>query len=86
MMVEKFVNATTKVTKQKLSRLVTCLLSSERTTLSQPCLSTSRLTQDGRAASTDNDRLSVRVDCSDGKAAGAFDIHEEGSRSRDKVL
>lgn len=73
-------------TKRKKCRGVTCLLSSERAAFGQSGLSTSGLTQDGRASSADDDGLCVRVDGCDGEAAGALDIHEEGSGSRDKVL
>jgi hypothetical protein len=83
----KVVDAITEAkTKRKRSRGVTCLLSSERAALSQASLSTGRLAQDCRAASADDDCLCVRVDGCDGEAAGALDIHEEGSGSRDKVL
>lgn len=73
-------------TKRKKCRGVTCLLSSERAAFGQSGLSTSGLTQHSRAAGTDDDSLCVRVDGCDGEAAGALDIHEEGSGSRDKVL
>ena len=42
--------------------------------------------QDLRATLADNDRLCVREDGSDGEAAGALDVHEEGSGSRDESL
>lgn len=42
--------------------------------------------QDLRAALADNDCVCVREDGGDCEAAGALDIHEEGSRSRNKVL
>jgi hypothetical protein len=72
--------------KRKKSRGVTCLLSSERAAFGQSGLSTSWLAQDGRAAGADDNCLCVRVDGGDGEAAGALDIHEERSGSRDKVL
>ena len=62
------------------------LLSSEGAALCETSLSTSRLAEDCRAASADDDGLCVREDGGDCEAAGALDIHEEGSRSRDKVL
>jgi len=81
------VNARTEAkTKRKKCRGVTCLLSSERAAFGQPSLSTSRLAQDRRAAGADDDCLCVGVDSCDGEAAGALDIHEERSGSRDKVL
>jgi hypothetical protein len=64
----------------------TCLLSSERAALGQTGLSTGRLAQDGRAAGADDDGLCVGEDGGDGEAARALDVHEERSRSRDKVL
>jgi len=44
------------------------------------------LAENGRAAGADDDGLCVREDGGDGEAAGALDIHEEGSWGRDKVL
>jgi len=44
------------------------------------------LAENGRAAGADDDGLCVGEDGGDGKAAGALDIHEEGSWGRDKVL
>ena len=73
-------------TNRKKCRGVTCLLSSERAAFGQSGLSTSRLAQDRRAASADYNCLCMRVDGCDGEATGAFDIHEEGSRTGDKVL
>ena len=87
MFVREVVDARTEAkTKRKKSRGVTCLLSSERAAFGQSSLSTGRLAQDRRATSADDDCLCVRVDGCDGEAAGALDIHEEGSGSRDKVL
>ena len=87
MFVRAVVDARTEAkTKRKKSRGVTCLLSSERAAFGQSSLSTGRLAQDRRATSADDDCLCVRVDGCDGEAAGALDIHEEGSGSRDKVL
>jgi hypothetical protein len=63
-----------------------CLLSSEGAALCETGLSASRLAEDGRAASADDDGLCVREDSGDCEAARALDIHEEGSRGRDKVL
>jgi hypothetical protein len=81
------VNARTEAkTGTKESRGVTCLLSSERAAFGQSSLSTGRLAQDRRAAGADDDCLCVRVDGCDGEAAGALDIHEEGSGSRNEVL
>lgn len=62
------------------------LLSPERAALSQSRLATGGLAKDGRAALADDDGLCVGEDGGDGEAAGALDVHEEGSRSRDKVL
>jgi len=72
--------------KRKADRGEHGLLSSEGAALCETSLSTSRLAEDGRAASADDDGLCVREDGGDCEAAGALDIHEEGSRSRDKVL
>jgi hypothetical protein len=66
--------------------LASCLLSSERATLGQTSLSSSWLAQNGRAASADDNGLSVREDGGDGEAARALDIHEEGSWGWDKGL
>ena len=65
---------------------MTCLLSSERAAFGQSSFSTGRLAQDRRAAGADDDCLCMRVDGCDGEAAGALDIHEEGSGSWNKVL
>jgi hypothetical protein len=73
-------------TKESREDLVTCLLSSEGAALGQSSLSTRRLAEDGRAASTDDNRLRMREDGGDGEAAGALDIHEEGSGSGDEGL
>lgn len=62
------------------------LLSPERAALSQPGLATGGLAQDGGAALADDDGLSVREDGSDGEAAGALDVHEEGPGRGDKGL
>lgn len=73
-------------TKESREDLVTCLLSSEGAALGQTGLSTRRLAEDGRAAGTDDNRLRMREDGGDGEAAGALDIHEEGSGSGDEGL
>jgi hypothetical protein len=44
------------------------------------------LAQDGGASLADDDGLGVREDGGDGEAAGALDIHEERSGSRDQSL
>ncbi len=64
----------------------TSLLSPERAALCETSLSTGWLAENGRAAGADDNCLGVREDGGDGEAAGALDIHEEGARSRDKVL
>lgn len=53
------------------------LLSPERAALCETSLATSRLAQDLRAASADDDGLCVREYGCDGEAAGALDVHEE---------
>jgi len=62
------------------------LLSPERASLCESSLATCRLAQHLRAAGADNDGLSVREDGGDGEAAGALDVHEEGSRAGDERL
>jgi len=64
----------------------TSLLSPERAALCETGLSSCWLAENSRAAGADDDGLCVGEDGGDGEAAGALDIHEEGSRSRDKVL
>jgi len=44
------------------------------------------LAKDGRAALADNNGLCVREDGGDGEAAGALDVHEEGSWGGDEGL
>ena len=53
------------------------LLPSEGTTLCETSLATSRLAQNCRAASADDDGLCMREDGGDSEASGAFDIHEK---------
>lgn len=55
------------------------LLSSERAALGQSSLTTSRLAKDSGAALADNDGLGVGKHGGDCEAAGALDVHEEGS-------
>lgn len=62
------------------------LLPSERAALGQPSLTTGRLAEDGGASLADDDGLGVREDGGDGEAAGALDVHEEGSRGGDEGL
>jgi len=62
------------------------LLSPERASLGQTCLTTSGLAEHGRAASADDDGLSVREDRRDGEAARALDVHEEGPGLGDERL
>ena len=62
------------------------LLTPERAALSEAGLATGRLAKDLRAAGADDDSLCVREDGGDGEAAGALDVHEEGSGSRDQSL
>lgn len=62
------------------------LLSSERATLGESGLTTGRLAQDGGAALADDNGLGVGEDGGDDEAAGALDVHEEGSRGGDKSL
>jgi hypothetical protein len=62
------------------------LLPAERAALSQTGLATGGLAQDGGASLADDDGLGVREDGGDGEAAGALDVHEEGSGSGHKGL
>lgn len=62
------------------------LLPSERAALGQPSLTTGGLAEDGGASLADDDGLGVREDGGDGEAAGALDVHEEGSRGGDEGL
>lgn len=62
------------------------LLSSERATLGESGLATGRLAQDGGAALADDNGLGVGEDGGDDEAAGALDVHEEGSGGGDKSL
>lgn len=64
----------------------TRLLPSERAALSQSRLTTGRLAEDSGAALADDDGLGVGEDGGDGEAAGALDVHEEGSGSGHKGL
>jgi hypothetical protein len=73
-------------TKESRHYMVICLLSSERAALGQSGLSAGRLAEDGRAAGADDYRLCVREDGGDGEAAGALDVHEEGSGSGNEGL
>ena len=56
------------------------LLPPERAPFRQPRFPSRRLTQYGRASSADDDGLGVRENGGDGEAAGALDVHEEGTR------
>lgn len=62
------------------------LLSAERAALGEPRLSSSWLAENGRAAGANDDGLCVREDGGYREAAGALDVHEEGSRGWDEVL
>lgn len=62
------------------------LLPSERAALGQPSLTTGGLAEDGGTSLADDDGLGVREDGGDGEAAGALDVHEEGSRGGDEGL
>jgi hypothetical protein len=62
------------------------LLSPERASLSESGLSSGRLAEHGGASGADNNCLGVREDGGDCEAAGALDIHEEGSGSRHECL
>lgn len=62
------------------------LLPSERATLGETGLATGRLAEDSGAALADDDGLGVGEDGGDGEAAGALDVHEEGSGSGHKGL
>lgn len=62
------------------------LLSPEGAALGKSGLATGRLAEDCRAAGADDDRLCVREDGGDGEAAGALDVHEEGSGSGNEGL
>lgn len=55
------------------------LLPAEGAALGQTGLATGGLAEDGRAAGADDDGLGVREDGGDGEAAGALDVHEEGT-------
>ena len=62
------------------------LLPPERAALGETGLATGRLAEDLRAALANDDGLGVREDGGDGEAAGALDVHEEGSWGRDEGL
>jgi len=62
------------------------LLSPERTSFCETSLSTSGLTEHGRATCADDNGLGVGENCCNGEAARALDIHEEGSRFRNQIL
>merc|ERR1712048_296236 len=62
------------------------LLSAERAALGEAGLTTGGLAEDRRAAGAHNDGLGVREDGGDVEAAGALDVHEEGTGSRHKLL
>lgn len=62
------------------------LLSPERAALGESGLATGGLAENGRAAGADDDGLGVGEDGGDGEAAGALDVHEEGSGGRHKGL
>lgn len=62
------------------------LLSSERATLGQSSLTTSRLAENGGASLADDDGLGVGENGGDGEAAGALDVHEERAGGGDKGL
>ena len=62
------------------------LLSSERAALGESGLTTGRLAKDGGAALADDNGLGVGEDGGDDEAAGALDVHEEGSGGGDKSL
>lgn len=62
------------------------LLPSEGAAFCESGLATGGLTEDGRAASADDDGLGVGEDSCDCKAARALDVHEKRSRGRNKSL
>jgi len=62
------------------------LLSAERAALGESRLTTGRLAEDSGASLADDDGLGVGEDGGDGEAAGALDVHEEGSGGRHKGL
>lgn len=62
------------------------LLSAERAALGEAGLASGGLAEDGGAAGADDDGLGVGEDGGDGEAAGALDIHEEGTGGRHKGL
>lgn len=62
------------------------LLSPERAALGKTGFATGGLAEDLGAAGADDDSLCVREDGGDGEAAGALDVHEEGSWAWDKGL
>ena len=72
--------------KERKPDVRTHLLPAERAALGQSCLTTSRLAEDSGAALADDDGLGVGEDGGDGEAAGALDVHEEGSGGGHKSL
>ena len=62
------------------------LLPPERASFCESGLATSGLAENGRAASADDNGLSMREDSCDCEAAGALDVHEERTRSWYKSL
>ena len=66
--------------------VASALLPAERAALGKTGLATGGLAEDLGAAGADNDGLGVREDGGDGEAAGALDVHEERTRSRDQEL
>ena len=66
--------------------MASSLLPAERAALSKTGLATGGLAEDLGAAGADDDGLGVREDGGDGEAAGALDVHEEGSGAGHKGL
>lgn len=62
------------------------LLPPEPTPFAELCLTASRPAEDGRAGTTDNDSLGVRVNDRNLHAAGALDVHKVGAGRLHKIL
>lgn len=65
---------------------MSCLLASERASLSQASLTTGGLAQDSGAGSAGDNGLSMGEDGRDVEASRALDVHEERSGRSDELL